>query len=121
MTGGDGNDVFIVQADRWFIASGAEPAVITDFTLEDDTLDISDLVGEYSDLIDYTGGNPFDPTLGYLELVQDGDDTLLNIDYDGVSGVSGTEHAMQPFIQLVGVNANDLCSQITSRLVWIYT
>ena len=51
------------------------------------------------------GGNPFDPTLGYLALEQNGDDTLLNIDFDGVDG---TEHAMQPFIQLVGVNANNL-------------
>ena len=32
------------------------------------------------------GGNPFDPTLGYLALEQDGDDTLLNIDFDGVDG-----------------------------------
>ena len=104
MTGGEGKDTFTVQASRW---SDALPAVITDFTLADDILNISDLVGEYSNLIDYTGGNPFDPALGFLELVQDGDDTLLNIDFDGVGG---DEFSMQPYIRLIGVDASGLQS-----------
>ncbi|MCQ4320683.1 DUF4214 domain-containing protein [Stutzerimonas stutzeri] len=110
LTGGTGKDTFSVESNRWMMEpSDQPPAVVTDFTLSDDVLDISTLVAdsEYSGFIDYAGGNPFDPTLGYLSLTQEGDDTLLNIDFDGLNGA---EYDMQSFIKLVGISSSELQS-----------
>lgn len=50
----------------------------------------------------YTGGNPFDPALGYLQLVQEGADTLLQWDADGAAGLAGT---WQTLLTLSAVDA----------------
>ncbi|MED5460803.1 MAG: hypothetical protein VYA65_12860, partial [Pseudomonadota bacterium] len=84
-----------------------------DFETAIDLLDVSLLTGEsnigssYSTFEGYTGGNPFDPELGYLALEQVGEDTHINVDFDGVAG---NNYSMTTFITLVGVNMNVITS-----------
>ncbi|MFK0087404.1 type I secretion C-terminal target domain-containing protein, partial [Pseudomonas sp. NPDC090755] len=52
--------------------------------------------------VGYSGGNPFDPALGYLRLVQQGADTLLQWDSDGAGAVTND---WQTVITLQNINA----------------
>nr|WP_019367394.1 DUF4214 domain-containing protein [Pseudomonas luteola] len=107
LTGDEGADIFSVRpSDIW--ADSSQPAIITDFNVDEDQLDISALIDEYTSLVDYAGGNPFDPSLGYLSLVQSGNDTLLQLDLDGASGDS---YAPENYIQLSGVQASTLTAE----------
>src|SRR5690606_16457254 len=51
-----------------------------------------------------TGGNLFDPALGYLLLEQDEEDALLRIDMDGLQG----DGELGTLIRLHGVQVEDL-------------
>src|SRR5690606_36029705 len=72
---------------------------VTDFAAgpDGDRLDISNLV---TALVGYDGGNPFGT--GYLRLVQDGADTLLDIDLDA----DGT--AFTTILRLQNTTATDI-------------
>lgn len=111
--GGEGSDTFLIELFNWRGEMGDNPAIIEDFETDRDVIDFSLIVHEdddgnsYSSFIDYTGGNPFDPELGFLALEQVGDDTQINVDLDGVMGQS---YEMTPFITLIGVSVNDLTS-----------
>ncbi|CAO1661895.1 Hemolysin-type calcium-binding protein [Halomonas sp. NYA30] len=111
--GGEGSDTFQIELFDWHGQMGNGPAIIEDFEADLDVLDFSLLVNEnhngniYSTLIDYTGGNPFDPDLGYFALEQVENDTQINVDFDGIGGEN---YDMTPFITLIGVTVNDLTS-----------
>nr|WP_284453449.1 hypothetical protein [Halomonas meridiana] len=111
--GGEGSDTFRIELFDWHGEMGDSPAIIQDFETAIDLLDVSLLTGEsnigssYSTFEGYTGGNPFDPELGYLALEQVGEDTHINVDFDGVAG---NNYSMTTFITLVGVNMNDITS-----------
>ena len=86
-TGGAGRDTFVVTPD----IDGAQN-VVTDFSAGPggDRIDVSGLLAnsKYSGMS--TEINPFNPAYGYLRLVQDGADTLLQYDQDGAgAGASG--------------------------------
>ena len=93
LTGGTGTDTFRFSA--------SSTAIITDFTAgaSGDILDIGYLL---QSIPGYPGGNPF--ATGHIVLVQQGADTLLQIDQDGSAG-GGTPVTR---ITLAGVNAADL-------------
>src|SRR5690606_613728 len=98
LTGGDGKDTFVVSAyNLTYLAVGE--AIITDFNPNEDRLDLPRLVDSNTWLTGYTGGNPFDPALGYLRLEQSGEDALLQIDMDGSQG----DRDFQTLIRLQGV------------------
>ena len=79
ITGGEGSDVYMLDPN-----STVAP-VITDFAAGagGDLLHIEQLLNASWG---YTGGNPFDPALGYLRLVTDGGDTQLQWN-SGAAGV----------------------------------
>ncbi|SEO48728.1 type I secretion C-terminal target domain (VC_A0849 subclass), partial [Duganella sp. CF517] len=90
VTGGAGVDTYDVHQSL----SGLTRFTITDFSAGagGDRLDLREQLSANSyNLSGYTGGNPFAPALGHLRLVQQGADTLLQMDRDGASG-------QQPFI-----------------------
>jgi uncharacterized delta-60 repeat protein len=74
LTGGTGGDVFNLGE---YSADGAIDR-ITDFTVGEDVLNFNSLL---KSLTGYSGGNPF--TNGYLRFVQDGADTLFQVDQNG--------------------------------------
>ncbi|MCQ8129988.1 DUF4347 domain-containing protein, partial [Methylomonas rivi] len=76
LTGGSGSDIYYLQAGN------QSTITITDFTPGSGG-DIIDIQGLFYGGTGYTGGNPFDPNLGYLRLLQNGADTLLQWDSDG--------------------------------------
>jgi Ca2+-binding RTX toxin-like protein len=96
--GGAGNDQIVVSQsnpdsvttviggsgrDTYFPVPGSiGQLLVSDFApgATGDILNINNLLLSSSG---YSGGNPFDPALGYLRLVQQGDDTLLQWDRDG--------------------------------------
>lgn len=105
LDGGDGNDLFSLRiasyragsvtatggagSDIYRPSKNAETghAIVTDFAAGagGDIIDVTELMqysGSMSQL-GYTGGNPFQS--GYLRLLQDGADTLLQYDADGGS------------------------------------
>jgi ELWxxDGT repeat protein len=83
VTGGEGRDTYWLQP--YYEGS----FTITDFDagVGGDLLKIEQLLNASAG---YTGGNPFDPTLGYLRLVQQGSDTLLQWDADGATASNST-------------------------------
>ncbi len=101
LDGGAGNDLFISNSgsaahsviitggdgqDRFFLDSSNQAAlVVTDFAVGSggDVIDLSILLNNSSG---FSGGNPFDASLGFLRLVQAGSDALLQWDADGVAG-----------------------------------
>ncbi|MRV71358.1 DUF4214 domain-containing protein [Duganella sp. FT92W] len=90
--GGAGRDTY---ATPLFFESEYLPTqvIITDFTAGADraTADTIDVRGMMPP--DYTAGNPFGAD-GVLRLVQQGADTLLQIDRDGASGPAGYDNVM---------------------------
>ena len=78
LTGGGGVDIFRLSADLTLTIT---PEVVTDFTPGAGG-DVLDLAGILSGLAGYTAGdNPF--TGGFLRIVQDGNDVVLQVDRDG--------------------------------------
>ncbi|NYS60355.1 DUF4214 domain-containing protein [Vreelandella salicampi] len=74
--GGDGNDTFSLwpyEQDYAFDQSSAPPAIFSDFTPGEDTLDLGDIL---VNLQDYTGGNPFQSGLLSLSENENGDAVL---------------------------------------------
>ncbi len=83
VVGGSGRDTYQLQgnsAGRLFAGDFAAGA-------NGDILDINQLLLLSSG---YSGGNPFAPALGYLRLVQQGADTLLQWDRDGADGATNS-------------------------------
>jgi hypothetical protein len=76
VTGGDGRDLY------WLQPGYQGSFTITDFAAGTDG-DLLQIDGLLNASAGYSSGNPFDPTLGYLRLVQQGSDTLLQWDQDG--------------------------------------
>jgi VCBS repeat-containing protein len=123
LSGGDGDDQFYVVsydatdsstltggagADRYMLDPyNLSTITVTDFTVGSggDVIDISYLLG-YS--AGYVSGNPFDPDLGYLRLVQSGANVELQWDKDGAA--SATENWTTVMI-LQSVNVNDLIEE----------
>ena len=84
LQGGTGLDTYVLR-DLWHNTY----ATVTDFAPGSGGDRIELLSGNDSILsqsVGYTGGNPFDPLLGYLRLTQSGADTLLEWDRDGIVG-----------------------------------
>ncbi|MGH8333843.1 MAG: calcium-binding protein, partial [Pseudomonas sp.] len=84
VSGGNGRDTYLLQA-----LGSTGQLIASDFAVgaNGDVLNINELLTSSSG---YSGGNPFDPALGYLRLVQQGADTLLQWDqYGPVAGGSG--------------------------------
>ncbi|VVO24862.1 hypothetical protein PS723_04515 [Pseudomonas fluorescens] len=96
--GGSGRDTYQLQPNSigQLLVSDFAPGVTGDI------LDITTLLTNSSG---YSAGNPFDPALGYLRLVQQGADTLLQWDRDGV-GVA--TNSWQTVITLQNTNAATL-------------
>ncbi|WP_421249110.1 tandem-95 repeat protein, partial [Aeromonas sanarellii] len=78
LAGGEGRDTYLLRPDS------LGELRITDFAggVNGDVLSIDSLLVNSTG---YSEGNPFDPALGYLRLVQQGVDTLLQWDRDGSS------------------------------------
>ncbi|UUZ76341.1 DUF4347 domain-containing protein [Polaromonas sp. P1(28)-13] len=81
VSGGGGRDTYLLQPNSTgqLLASDFAPGA------SGDILNINQLLINSSG---YSGGNPFDPALGYLRLVQQGADTLLQWDRDGTAVAS---------------------------------
>jgi Ca2+-binding RTX toxin-like protein len=95
---GSGRDLITFSSSR---GSESNPVVVTDFQAgaAGDRLDLDPLL---QNLFGYTGENPF--TSGYMRLVQDGADTVLQTDLDG----SGLNYGWQETVRLKGVSAVSL-------------
>jgi Ca2+-binding RTX toxin-like protein len=126
MDGGEGDDTFVVEfAGKASVVTGGAGRDV--YLLKDSELSrgyaVTDFaVGGGGDVIDvfelmqrsahnnhggrYIGGNPFDPALGFLRLVQDGADTHLRWDVDGV----GTEFRARTMLTLKDVDLDTLTS-----------
>ncbi|MBD0682871.1 putative Ig domain-containing protein, partial [Pseudomonas sp. PSB11] len=78
VSGGAGRDTYVLRA------SAQGQLLVSDFApgSAGDILSINDLLTSSSG---YSAGNPFDPALGYLRLVQQGADTLLQWDQNGTA------------------------------------
>ena len=78
VSGGSGRDSYLLQANS------IGQLLVSDFTggATGDILNINTLLTSSSG---YSGGNPFDAALGYLRLLQQGADTLLQWDQDGAA------------------------------------
>ena len=136
LDGGEGDDVFIVEvmgssAEDAVIATGGagqdtyrffpgggsgesmQGLTITDFQpgAGGDRIAIMDALLDFTAsnaASAYDGGNPFDPQLGFLRLVQVGEDTVLQHDEDGTAG---TAHDWHTAIVLRGVDASILTTE----------
>ena len=101
VTGGSGRDTYRLQPDSVGVL------LATDFApgASGDILNINTLLTNSSG---YSGGNPFAPALGYLRLVQQGADTLLQWDRDGAGAAINT---WQTVITLQNTSAAALTSE----------
>lgn len=97
VTGGAGQDTY----DLLYYSAGK--LVATDFTVGAGG-DILKVNGLLSQSVGYSGGNPFQSSLGYFRLVQEGADTLLQWDRDGAA----TNYGWQTNVRLQNINANNL-------------
>ena len=106
-TGGSGRDTYVLQAHRFQNIYTQD--VATDFTAGTggDVLDIGKLLATSSSY-GFIGGNPFDSALGFLRIVQEGADTLLQRDRDGNAGsdVWRTVFTLQNVIATTLTSAN---------------
>lgn len=84
LTGGLGKDLFVYNGEQNPINSSLQDKgdTITDFNVTDDKLVLSNLF----DGIGYQGVNPI--TEGYLQFVQQGLSTVVQVDIDGINGAS---------------------------------
>ncbi|HEX8614812.1 MAG TPA: calcium-binding protein [Telluria sp.] len=104
VTGGGGRDVYLLERD-----SGAGGYAVTDFVtgLDGDRIDVSKLLAG----IDLSLGDPFSSERGYLKLVQDGADTVLQFDADGAQA---TAFAFKTVLRLEGVFAASVAANIST-------
>ncbi|RZT06066.1 Ca2+-binding protein, RTX toxin-related [Duganella sp. CF402] len=85
-TGGSGSDTYSV-----YTLDGDGLLTVTDFAAGagGDRIDVASLVGNALANFPLLGGNPFSRESGLLRLVQQGGDTVLQFDVDGVAGSRG--------------------------------
>jgi Ca2+-binding RTX toxin-like protein len=110
-TGGAGSDTFVVTMD----IDGAKN-IVTDFSAGPggDRIDVSGLLANSDYLGMSTAINPFNAAYGYLRLVQDGADTLLQYDQDGVGAGA---HAYATALVLRNVDAKSLTKDNFTDLI----
>lgn len=120
LRGGEGNDLFMVTgaaaptgqtvlvsggpgADRIVLHAPFARLVVSDFEggPGGDVIDLAEVLDQ---CIGFLSGSPFG-TSGYLRLVQDGQDTLLQWDADGASG---TQAAWTTLVTLQGLRTGQL-------------
>ena len=96
--GGAGSDTYVLPN------SSGPVFTVTDFTAGagGDRIDVGSLLSASTG---YTGGNPF--AVGYLQLVQSGNDTLLQYDRDG----SGIMSSWATVLTLQNVTATNLTAE----------
>jgi Ca2+-binding RTX toxin-like protein len=84
LTGGLGKDLFVYNGEQNPINNSLQDKgdTITDFNVTDDKLVLSNLF----DAIGYQGVDPIED--GYLQFVQQGLSTVVQVDTDGIDGVS---------------------------------
>lgn len=101
VTGGQGRDTFRLI---WANPNSETNLIITDFTTGSggDVLDFEELLYYFSHR-GYTGGNPFDPALGYLRLLSSGNDTLLQ--WNPYGSTSGSNWQTLALLQNVPISA----------------
>ncbi|MDM5177063.1 calcium-binding protein [Massilia sp. DJPM01] len=107
VTGGGGRDVYLLERE-----SGPAGYLVTDFAggPQGDRIDASRLLAG----IDLSLGDPFSNERGYLKLVQDGADSVLQFDADGAKGSAA---AFKTVLRLEGVSAASVAANIaTSQL-----
>lgn len=98
VAGGPGIDTFTLMGG--FASHGV---TITDFTTGPggDRLDATWLLDASATVAQgYERGNPMSPTQGYLRLTQDGTNTLLQYDADGVAGATDDWHTIVTLLQV---------------------
>ena len=99
VVGGSGRDTYRLEA------FSVGQLLVSDFAAgaNGDIIDINQLLFLYGT---YSSGNPFDPTLGFLRLVQQGADTSLQWDLNGVA--NGGTNDWQTVITLQNTDASTL-------------
>jgi hypothetical protein len=103
VTLGAGSDAITVQSLLNTIAySLGSEVVVTDFTVGEDRLSLTGFLNSASQNLP-TGSNPF--ATGHLQLVAEGEDTLIQYDRDGASGEN---YAFATIFRLVGVSPDSL-------------
>ncbi|WP_034937690.1 choice-of-anchor Q domain-containing protein [Gloeocapsa sp. PCC 73106] len=90
LTGGDGSDQFIYTS----VTEGVD--IITDFQVNQDRI----VLGEVLASLDYTGNNAISDS--YLNLISSGENTLVQIDPDGLGSARARDFIL---VQNVGVGA----------------
>ncbi|NHZ65039.1 type I secretion C-terminal target domain-containing protein [Massilia sp. CCM 8694] len=107
VTGGGGRDVYLLERE-----SGPAGYTVTDFAVgpEGDRIDLSKLLAG----IELSLGDPFSSQRGYLKLVQEGADTVLQFDADGAKG---TAAAFKTVLRLEGVAAASVAPNISTSEV----
>ena len=100
VTGGAGQDTYNLQ----YYSTGK--VIATDFGAGagGDVLNIDSLLNQSTG---YSAGNPFNSGLGYLRVLQNGTDSLLQWDRDGVA----TGYSWQTVIRLKNINAATLTGE----------
>ena len=85
-TGGAGIDTYVPTS------TNGTGFTVTDFVAGTggDRIDVFSLMDVSASSGAFSGGNPFNPALGFLRLVQDGANTLLQYDRDGAAGTMQT-------------------------------
>jgi Ca2+-binding RTX toxin-like protein len=97
IAGGAGSDIFYSQSLPYSDVN----TTITDFIAGNGS-DVVDLSGDILNFVGYDGGNPF--AEHFVRLVQDGGNTLVQVDQDGGGGAFGYHTALV----LAGVTASTL-------------
>lgn len=109
LTGGGGNDLFIWHNGDEATVAAPHNDTVADFTVGEDTLDLSDLLqGESYTLVggEFTDGN----LLNYLDIAQNGNDTVITIKPDGGSDATQIITLQNTAIPLGGSQAEMLGS-----------
>ncbi|NHZ95800.1 calcium-binding protein [Massilia sp. CCM 8734] len=107
VTGGGGRDVYLLERE-----SGPAGYVVTDFAAGPggDRIDVSRLLAG----VNLSLGDPFSSARGYLKLVQDGADTVLQFDADGARG---TASVFTTVLRLEGVAAQSVAANISTSQI----
>ncbi len=102
VTLGDGQDHVGLYYPNEHMTADGDPMVITDFVAGDggDRIDWNEFL-DYA-LANYDHGNPF--ASGHVRLVQEGGETLVQVDFDG----AGNARGYVDYFRLEGVTAADL-------------
>ena len=113
ITGGAGQDTVLLNGFDYGYSSFGSDAVVSDFAggVGGDLIDVHELLrsdfGGAPLANAFSGGNPFDASLGYLQLVQLADDTFVQYDRDGAQGAA---HAWITALTLRSVRKGDITS-----------